>query len=354
MAMPWCCAPNCIIYSATFDGADSSTIGTGWIEDAGNWTKTGNKLQITTSNARARYEIPFAGNYTFEGPRYITVEAKVRATQSGDRIRLFAFYSSADVHVIGELEVNSSASSAKARIIQRFGGVNTTIGECDVTAFPDTDYKFKICAEAEGIPGTTNYSRVKLFLGGDGVLVADVFSASGARYHGCATEAITGTVTFDDFKISDNGLESACQCVESCALVAEWPDQVEVEVSGLSNTGGIGGPACANCADVDGIYTLDKVSASPQGVVTYELSVSEACSITLARLIVGYTSPTGGDGPGCYILFDMSTSSSGIAFTVVKKISSACSDDDGPFVLDVASSAGTCNPATATITVTLL
>lgn len=72
--------------------------------------------------------------------------------------------------------------------------------------------------------------------------------------------------------------DQPCRCCTNCS--GETPQQMQVEIP----AGAMANDGCANCADLEATYTLDKTE--PGSGCLWEVSITETCGFILATLVV--------------------------------------------------------------------
>lgn len=116
-----CCGegPTCILYSETFTGSDSSSIGSQWTEVVGDWERVSNRLVVTSASdpavlvaSSAPSQQEYSMTWTFEN------------TSSGDVLRFVVGYVDANNYYFARVPIGSSVTLS---LYQRSGGVETLL-----------------------------------------------------------------------------------------------------------------------------------------------------------------------------------------------------------------------------------
>lgn len=244
----------------SFDRANSSTVGTGWTEEAGDWTIASNKLSIADADARLRLndggvECGFAAT----ADEVAFCEVTIRATSSGDKARVLPNHNPS-----GPLQftaVEFVFGTNKLRLYENIAGAETLVFEKDWTFNTATDYVIRV----ESIePNPRLYSfpnalRVEV----DGTHAATIpHSCAGGTQFALGTgDTVAGTITFDNFSM---GTVCSVGCADNTQCY--WPSptdsaqQMQVVVAGLALD--IGAAPCSGateCSSLNGTYVLDRV-----------------------------------------------------------------------------------------------
>lgn len=293
-----CCGTNCTLFFDDFNRADSSSLGSDWTETAGNWTITSNKLQITTANAVC------TSTYS-PGGENVSISATVHGTASGDKIRLGH---TATVKIICELEIGTGV--LRLYVNPGGGGAEVLARECSVSAAINTDHALRMTTER-----TTSASTTTCFLNGVPYIALSSYVNVNAVCAVGTGDTVTGTVTFDDFRIeTSHGFDNNPANYPSCPapLPGCWPivsganpAQIQAVVSGINTA-----VFCSSgeCSALNGTYVLDKVGIDnariPQrNCLQYELTgLSLACggtTVTKVRVSIGDVAPGSVPIPEC-------------------------------------------------------
>lgn len=270
-------ADPCDEFTDNFNRADSTNLGTAWVEESGDGQIASNTLQFTTPNSLVRT----SSNY-----EPTLLEVTVRGDSAGDKARVF-YSSTAGLSYGMEIEFGTNI----ARGYRNASGSITVVQECPVTVATNTDILLKF-GHTGPMRGTVN---------GVDVLAWDerFFGDGNTRHPGCGTgDAVAGTVTFDDFRAFDySAIDSACPLHNpGCWPVDNiQPSEITLVISGVAN-GSFGSES-----NLNGTYGLDVVV--PAGIATREwritgLSIDIGSGTTVGELAVGNL-PSGGTHYDC-------------------------------------------------------
>lgn len=245
-----CCAKGCVYFSDDFT---RSTIGLNWIVDSGFWSILAGKLSTTSANARLRC----AKQNPIEDEHVVSVFAS--STASGDQVRVFTNFLSSTDYWFAELEFGATDSTL--RIWENTGGGDVQRGSdanVEGVAAGDTAV-IRICFGASAIR-----VEVRENVGAPGFLLKGAINFAtadiGDSICACATGTLTGTATFDTWKLEHHGENrGGCPTCLNCTICGVSPP-VSYDITVPSMFGGdvLTGCSSAECnAALAGSFTLD-------------------------------------------------------------------------------------------------
>lgn len=259
---PGCtCCSDCILAEDDFDRSDSTSIGSAWVEVAGNAEIASNVLKLNT-NSTVSYVLASPDNVA----RVVKVLVKAGANGDIARIHLGNTNDTTKLRMIAELEFAAGVDNATLRIIEWDGAVETIRRECNVTATSGNWYTLWFGHNVDdSTDAGAEYCHIHFESDYQFGFLHLETGTSPSRY--VALESIAGTaVEFDDFSI-----ERTDDPAKNCPKVGEccWPNvfdpstvELEVELSGFTNR------VCLTCADANGTYTLTNTGYSPSNSPT--------------------------------------------------------------------------------------
>lgn len=281
-----CCGVSCVEQEDNFNRDDDTDLGGDWTERSGDWEIASNKLSIGDANAIAEYST--AGT----SGRVQQVKAKIRGTASGDKARLLVNYSNSnDDAWIAEFEFGTPGT---IRLINRDNGTDTIVREWDVDIAIDTDHSVRACYHSGSafLPDGIQWPNHLTVHFGSAVRVSHKGTTSSAtsvpgstRVFGLGTgDTVTGTITFDDFKIERIDISTVSGDFDSGDLASSgddgcpecagcfWPQgaplrDIEVDFGGSNMTSTAACTGTKKCEDIaasvicsaddDGIFAAD-------------------------------------------------------------------------------------------------
>lgn len=276
-----CCEP-CDIFSDTFTRADSSTPGTDWTEDSGDWDITSNALTISATTGG----VITCNTLHPAGQARVYITCQIKATNGGDIARIIADYQdSANFH-FGQIVFGVGGSIS---VNQRVAGVDTVLDSTAVISLTTGAFAdFALCLdEADG--------QFRLTHGTSNDAVSS-FTPFGSGQFGLGTGGtVAGTLTFDNFDADKSGFGCARCTVECTACTSgTTPRQMAVTLTGFS------------CTGLNGTYVLEQDLNGGSRGCAYLLDFSSTCPQDQLGVIIGsaneYTvnlrNTTGAGAPG--------------------------------------------------------
>jgi len=184
-----CCVHDCPLFSDDFHRADSTTIGNGWTENAGDWAIVSNEAKILTSNARMTNSASVPS-----GAHAVRWVVTTKGANSGDKLRLYFRSSTADYI---ELTVGGSATLDVV-----IGG--STARSCTVTAAANTYHTIDalVCGASAGTGDSFMVTLNGTIVMWGGAGSATVANTVGTIVGGVGTGSITSAAYFDDFAVT--------------------------------------------------------------------------------------------------------------------------------------------------------
>lgn len=223
-----CNCASCTVATDDFNRADSTTIGGGWTEDAGDFTIAGNKLVTDDANARA------INSATTASGRGIVRANGVVSSTNGAIARVLGAYSDSNNYLIVEVIFNTG--SIQAKLFRRVGGTNTQMGSTTTnTGYGTGDaVDVRLCWTGYG-------AHVYVYEAGTSTIVSQISgstSLSGTQ-GGLGTGATTGgDVSFDEWGLyNDANVSETCEYCWPCATCADQvPSAWQVEILNATGT----------------------------------------------------------------------------------------------------------------------
>ena len=242
-----CCCPSCRFVLESFNRADGTDITTGsaagWTETAGDWSISGNTLQVSSANA-----IVLCDTEHPEGGAWVYISTNVKASATGDQARVYLNRVDANNCCFAEWTCGPAGT---LKIFERASGTDTELASLeDIVAVADEWHNFRFCVNATTL-------RAQL-----GVLpISADFATATSPVFGLGTGVtVTGPVQFDDFTVSRvseecsecrrTGLTNGCEVGDPCekSLIANYMD-VDIP-EGLTDA------ECGDaCSTFNGVYT---------------------------------------------------------------------------------------------------
>lgn len=246
-----CCGPTeppveCDIVSDSFNRADSTSLGSDWTEEAGDWEIDSNELEITTTAACV---LSTADNP--DGPTsYVTALTKFSTT---GHARLIVAATDENNYLYGEIAFAGALSVI--RIGKRSGGTDTVLGTyiSFISIGFDTNYSWYVC-----------YNGTALTVGNVGgcLLSRSVSGFTGAKVGMGTGATVSGTINFDDFAATRVAEDCAvCDTCGSCDDCCDdgGPFEIIADFTGMTATDN----ECTNCEALPTEFTLAFFSSSP-------------------------------------------------------------------------------------------
>jgi hypothetical protein len=272
---PCGCGTNCVLYSDSFDRADSTSLGADWTEEAGDPEIDTNRLVFTGPDEFASYD------NTAGITAAVAVRAIVQASDSGNKARLCLHVTDEDNYTCAELEFGTDLVS----IIERIAGVETILKQCTATLDTATDYDAVFVIDRIANPvactaGTPSEDNVTDYTAGlylDDVLVLASMARNATGKAALGTgDTVAGEVQFDDFEIRKAQQEEAeCENGLTCCwpffgqLRTDMPAQMRFVLTGFDYGGNT----------MDGTYDCDLLPYAAGNPNTSPSVCFEYCAI---------------------------------------------------------------------------
>lgn len=241
-----CCEP---VLTDDFNRADSTSIGSNWSEDAGDWEISGNTLTCNDAGARvistASSALP-----------YMHIDVKLKVTAAGTHaFRIIANYVDSDNYHYCRISVDDDgAGKSLMQLCVRSGGTETVLSTQPIRFLTNNEwFRVRFCVVSGGF--LQAYVRTDSSTCPAAEVGATVFAAG--KKMGFAVEDATDWY-IDDLVWSPHKNGDSCpDCNTDCltCLDAQVASQVKVVLSGIVRNGL--SDVCHDCPGRDGTYILD-------------------------------------------------------------------------------------------------
>ena len=258
-----CCGEeDCVIFSDDFDRDNSSVIGNGWNEVAGDWAIDNDGLPKGALTVEGAYSTCLGG-----GNNAIPLVIDVAMMMFGVATpRLLIGYINQDNHYFLELQnVQPWGTSDAIRLGQRVNGVDNVIAEVDVPLDSELWYGLRVCILSDrirvnniplGVVGSS-------FYGIPSFQTLSILAEPQTGQVGLGTGDNNNRVKFNWFTIQQHRqtMEECPECVGCTACKDKvYPPELTITVSGMVDTPWTfdfyGSRHCRLCDEVNGSYTL--------------------------------------------------------------------------------------------------
>lgn len=263
----WCCCgepppppPDCTVFEDDFNRSDSSSLGSDWTENAGDWSIASNALAISSGSAEVKCNTPSPNV-----ERAISV--KVRGTVAGNQARVVLGLGGGTKWYV---HVNFSTTAGSVRIFEGATERNTSATNLNLAL--STFHQLEICysggrLEAEIVGVARSYVHY------DTTALTDL-------NNGLATGTVSsGTVSFEDFVLDDVDEDEDCfrdivpsggeqGCLYCTGL--RGPYYWLVELAEIVN---VSGGTCVHC----GLMNLAYVLKPDANIQCFEVIENTAC-----------------------------------------------------------------------------
>lgn len=213
-----CCNFTCLVAEDDFDRADSTNLGSGWTESAGDWSIASNEATVSTGGAVLLSTANIASPYY--GVNFITVQSDAAGTQAlliGGRV-------DANNYVYAYFEFG--ATDGQLSLYARSGGTDylrdgphTVVGYGGIS----DPVRLRLCWSPDGyncevVSTDGNDTTILKITGSDLVPFGGTPTVTLGGGHGIATGSVGGTgVQFDDYvAYKGEAIHSSCPECEQC------------------------------------------------------------------------------------------------------------------------------------------
>lgn len=250
---PGCCEQvSCDIFSDAFNRSNSSTIGSDWTEESGDWSISSNALVVTGAGL-------MLNSATNAGDNFI-VSVDIRQSQSGGNAAVAIGASDANNFFLVEFNFGGSSNIS---LWDYAGGTPTFLRQQSVTLAINTTYSVSICSDEDG--------NIAISVGGTLRMTRLLATLPGTKA-GLKAFSTSGTATFDNFVYA----QSYSGTYLTCDACPEWPglscaDECNLdEASDLDlvvdfGAGGLTDDPCSKCDQVVGELTLGRTGIGECG-----------------------------------------------------------------------------------------
>lgn len=221
-----CCCGGCDITSDDFTRADSSSIGAGWREVAGDWSLASNQLTVASSDAFARN----LANQPDDEFR-IKVCAKGQGDNDGDELRVFVAWSDTR-YIFAQLTVGSGGCGELQLFANTAGSIVALGTPMPIPAGTEELHTLEVCYRVTSDPADS-YAIAKVTTAG-GVMrwiyyaidITGQTPDSDGITGGVGTGDITTQATFDAYLSYETyGPEEGDSICPDCVIICrQWVD----------------------------------------------------------------------------------------------------------------------------------